>query len=983
MIFPASSVVKAKRSAPPACPPRRQAFSLAVLGVLAAMGLMSFGSRFAGAQTPKASGAGATSAAAETSPALNELYRKSIGHFAKGNYADCVAGLKEMLSQGAEGAGLESLYFTLAAASFNLKEYASASEAFKEYLSKFPRGERVAEAQLGVGQCQAALGDKKGALATFEELSGKSAAHKEKLVGMRAALLKENGQAAEALALLRPVVTGALNSEDAVQQACLIASLEASGGSTESAIKILSFLQQRLHSAENPLQINALAFEVGDALLGKKAVREALRAYALVRPKAEVVALQRAKLEAMVRRHNANLEAAKSAPSRAAELHQINATLMSAFEEGKKILEQVDQVEDFMVSLRLRQARAYQEMGRHWECVLLLENILLEKVPDSVREETLFALSTSHSELQNAADLKGVISRYQKEFPKGRNAESVDFLSGVVLLQKDDFGGAEAIFTRMVKAYPKGQKASETLFLLANTRFAAGRHAEALGAYEEYLKKFPQESFAEEARYRLALCHFFMGEYAKAHPALEAYVKEVPGSPFLADARYRIAVCYQAAGEYAGVVQRCAQWNRDFPENALQAEVHALHGDALAAQDRREDAAAAYEKAVQSNPGEQVLGYALMEANKQYQKMGRWDLSARLFREFLEKYPDHPAEITAVYWLSKSMARDGKLEEAKQMLVEKISKTIADRSRDAVEQVITQLAQLCAKRPPPPVPASAPADAAPVTEVVPPPVYDAAAEMRRQLEGIESKDLLSQARRYFAEAELARLTRKPAEAAQWLDKIADQIPASALGAALLAQMGDRLLQRREVAKARAAYEELQKAFPGSELLDYAYNGRGQLELLAGNPKEALRWFQDAVEKAGAVSKLKDVTLGRAKALLALGNGEEAKPIFEQVAGTREWRGEVTAEAVFYLGEVAFLKQDYTAAVQFFQRVFVAYQRYPSVVARAYLRAADCFEKLGEPEKALAHLREMVAREKLAGLPEVEQGRKRMEALVPK
>jgi hypothetical protein len=64
-------------------------------------------------------------------------------------------------------------------------------------------------------------------------------------------------------------------------------------------------------------------------------------------------------------------------------------------------------------------------------------------------------------------------------------------------------------------------------------------------------------------------------------------------------------------------------------------------------------------------------------------------------------------------------------------------------------------------------------------------------------------------------------------------------------------------------------------------------------------------------------------------------------------------------------------------------VFVAYQKYPGVVAKAYLRAADCFVQLGEPEKALAHLREMVGREKLAGLPETEQGRKRMEALIAK
>ena len=78
-----------------------------------------------------------------------------------------------------------------------------------------------------------------------------------------------------------------------------------------------------------------------------------------------------------------------------------------------------------------------------------------------------------------------------------------------------------------------------------------------------------------------------------------------------------------------------------------------------------------------------------------------------------------------------------------------------------------------------------------------------------------------------------------------------------------------------------------------------------------------------------------------------------------------------------MGEVAFEKGDISAAAQYFQRVFVAYQRYSRVVAKAYLRAADCFEKLGEPEKGMAHLREMISKEKLAGLPEVDFAKKRL------
>ena len=173
------------------------------------------------------------------------------------------------------------------------------------------------------------------------------------------------------------------------------------------------------------------------------------------------------------------------------------------------------------------------------------------------------------------------------------------------------------------------------------------------------------------------------------------------------------------------------------------------------------------------------------------------------------------------------------------------------------------------------------------------------------------------------------------------------------------------------------YKELLRAFPKADLLDYAYNGLGQIALLNGKPAEALQSFEAAVDKAGAANKLREVTLGRAKALLDLGRAEDARPVLEQVASTREWRGEATAEAVFLLGEVLAKKGDLAGAIQYFQRVFVAYQRYEKHVGRAYLRTAECFEQLQEPEKAAAHYRELSTKPKLAHLPEVEVARNRL------
>jgi tetratricopeptide (TPR) repeat protein len=124
--------------------------------------------------------------------------------------------------------------------------------------------------------------------------------------------------------------------------------------------------------------------------------------------------------------------------------------------------------------------------------------------------------------------------------------------------------------------------------------------------------------------------------------------------------------------------------------------------------------------------------------------------------------------------------------------------------------------------------------------------------------------------------------------------------------------------------------------------------------------------------------LKDVTVGKAKCLLALGKLDEAKKVFEQVAAAREWRGDATAFSVYSIGEIFQKQGKLPEAIAQYQRVYVAYQKFLPWVAKAYTQSGECFEKLGKTQEALNTYREMLRNEKLAKFPETEVARKRLE-----
>ena len=198
--------------------------------------------------------------------------------------------------------------------------------------------------------------------------------------------------------------------------------------------------------------------------------------------------------------------------------------------------------------------------------------------------------------------------------------------------------------------------------------------------------------------YRIALCALFAGKYQDAMNQLQDYAAKHPSGTFLPDAKYRLAVCKYAASLYDEVIADCQAWEKQFPGNPQLGEVLALLGDAYAASDRQAAAIPVYIRSYQTATTDEVMNYSLFAASKLLQKQGDWNKVSELFSGFVKDKPDHPTVVSAFYWIGKAKAHEGKIDEAKELAADTIKKYIDDPQRDAVEQLITQLAQFCVKK---------------------------------------------------------------------------------------------------------------------------------------------------------------------------------------------------------------------------------------------------------------------------------------------
>ena len=924
-------------------------------------------------------------APAKTLPAesaeLAASYNQALTDFQAGNYAKAATELEALASRVEVSPQVEPIFYTLGSAWFNAGDYAKAIAAFKNYRAKFPSGAHAGAAAVAIGQSNLLSKNYKEAAVQMTALENDPRWREQALL-FEAEAFQATGKTDDAIRALEKLSATGITTSDAMHGAILLARLYGQKSDGANALRTLEAIHQHLAVVDDIIELNALAVDVGDKFYKQEQYKEALACYRFAWPRQQIVRVQNERIAAMERRIEDNFAAARGHPAELTQVAAANNEIREKIANAQKLLAEFDKLPSVTPGIYLRLGRCFYELDRKWEAVVVNQEILdrFKECPE--REPALFSLILALADINQPKRAAEACEQYLRDFKNGPNASTVSYLSGVVALQAGEPKPAETQFNRILETQPKTPFREPIRYLLANAKFSAGDYSGAVASYQKYLEEFPKGANAEDARYRIMLGALFGGKYQEAMSQLGDYINAHRNGSFLPDAKYRLAVCKYAASLFDEVIADCQAWEREFPGNPQLAEVLALLADAYAASDRSGAAIPVYIRSSQTASTDEVMNYSLFAASKLLQKKGEWDKVAELFSGFIKDKPDNPAVVSAIYWVGKATAHEGKIDEAKQLAAEAIKKYIGDPDRETVEQLITQLAQLCVKKRPVAEiadPGSAAAGATPPGIASPATAADT--ELDRLLSSPATEDsATATARILFARAELARLRGQRFEQEKNLSQIAQKLKPEDLSPVLLGQIGDYLLSKGRLDSAAEFYQRLLDDFPKSQMIDFAYNGLGEVAYQKKNYRKALRCFSDGTEKIVAAQKLKDLSVGRAKTLLALGQLDLAQKGFEQVAAVREWRGEATAFSVYSLGEIATRRGKWAEANAYFQRVYVGYQKFLPWVAKAYIASGQSFEKLGKMQEATNTYREMLRNQRLANFSETAEARKRLEAL---
>lgn len=902
---------------------------------------------------------------------LIRLANEADKAFGEKNYTEAIAKIEEVLrglGPNNQAPQTETFYFYLGLANLLADKPVEAEAAFTNCLKRFPKGEFASRCYLGVGRaCILQNNEAKKLLAIDAlKLAAQDPKYRSEAGLWLGQVYNDLKKPEEAMAVFKSLMGSDIRSPQQTSAAVEVLSLLADTGKLGDLVAYLDRLSNQSGIRDALAWYANQVIAQADMLVGSQSYDSALALYRAVPPRTQILEIQKASLESLrkdVKLLEARALADSSRPleqrSTAAELL---GTLKPAVELAEKALVAIEEKADLDAALLIRRGRCLYYLNRFEEALVCYRAIRTKHGASAEAKHGAYSEIVILNKLKKIPEIKALCEAYLRKYPDAENAEQVASLVGEVMVQSGNWTEVGKFYAGLEAKFPKSENLDRFIFFQGVAHFQDANFKESTPLFTRFLKDFPNSPLIEKGLYFMAMSHFLSNDYKATLKACKEYLSKFPDGDFAGDLRYRLAFVDsndKVEDQSDKIIRDLTAFLTQHPNDAAAGSMLCLLGDTYKKKtsDKPDELAKfensaieSYKKAVWSESPDDVVQYALDSATAMLQAKKDWAAIAALHGEFLTKKPDSPIALLSAMQVAKMKAREGKPEEAAEMLANALKPRIGNPAAEQVESLIDELVKTMVPR------GKKPADVN----------FD---EVDKKLVEVLTKAIGDQvnpttnARVFYARARLALLLRKPDRADLFLKGIATgntKNPA-ALSPTLLSVCGDILLKMGDLEGAEAMFKRLADRHKEGMFADAGPVGLGYIALARKKPDEALKIFTDCLDNNPGMARFKEATLGKLEATFEVGKLDEAKKLAEAMAGDKTFRGEFAGKALLALAKT-YRKQAEKAsgddkrgllaqADGVYKKVALAYQSFPDVCAEGYWQDIEVLKELGEQEKA--------------------------------
>lgn len=733
----------------------------------------------------------------------------------------------------------------------------------------------------------------------------------------------------------------------------------------DEAISLAQDIAARLDQVRQVVTFSSLLIDLGSQFLEKEQPYKAIAVLRLIQTRSEILQLQKAKIDEGM----ADLQYA-TASKNSVRQTQISTSLKDMGKDMESILK----MPQFDSASRLRLAQAYQSLGRTREAALILDQMVRQMPPDELVESATTNLISGWMSLERwgrAAKAADVYLERLSKLPVAKSLPGVLFARAQAYEGQFEYAKAAAAYAEVSTGFPADELAPKARFMEAYNILQLEQYAEAGRLLDALLKDIPtKHEMWDHAFYWRGMVPYFEQQWEPARKHLADYLEQVKkGSSgtgeYVDEAIFRRGYAFFSEALYEPAITELTRLEKEHSTSEWLAEAQLTLGDCYAAMGELSDARNAYQRISAEAAGFHDEGW--MKQGQIYKAEKDLDSMKRLYEDFLKVRAQSPRVAEALNWLGWVAKQKGNPTEAREIYWKALHELGNDKVRPGLEDIFLGLNGLY------------PGDQKQELRVL----------LQKEKGTAESLQRTHYAIRLgWAEAQLIQRA-EAMESRVMLARLGTKLEPKDTAPRIIVDCAEAQATMGDAADAERLFEGLRKWYPRAAERDRAYAGLGFLALSQGNETRALQMF-DRFEKTAVMPKSAPdangisiveaeiggkVALARGR-LLETAQKDQALHLYAAVQKSKAMPSKIRVEAFLAAAGLQAQRGQMREALPIYEQVYVLFNRYPELVAKAYWGRGQALEKLGKSELAREVYSELAQRDDLKTTREAADGRRR-------
>ena len=850
---------------------------------------------------------------------------------------------------------LADVYYHLALCNFNLNNYAKAAEYFKLYREGSPKGRFAEKSVFGESACYLEQQDYDKATDSYETALKEFPNTTLKIEYMMnlGGCYYELERLDDALKTYSTVFKQTKDREQQLQCAQAIMDMAVAKFSAEKNEELLRSLLGTPPKSDILAFLSPYILQVADQYYADAKLENALYWYHLVPPKQKVVEMYKIRLIKLQREYKQRKRRYPTSPE-TLSLEKVYKRISRGFKE-------FESMPDYTPSVYYRLGRVYYDREEFYESRLLHREVGRVYNESAEAPLALYGRILCNTSLNKPALTLQLAEEFTEKHPTHYLRDSVGYLQGEMLFRVKKYSNAVVQFTRELKQNPDSTVKDRMTLLAGHSHFMQEQFTQARALYDRLLSENPASDYAPAAHYRKALSWLYQKSLTNGLEQLEFFLARYPTGEFADDASFRAGEIHYVFGDYSNSLKYVDNFSTNYPGTSLGNSALMLVGDNYVGLMGMANSTEAFKDALTNAVDsyrqlqERTLDadmkrwrYAVFQEGQCY-KFGDDDQAMiQLYRGFLTNYPKDEVAAKLLAEIADAYSREGRAIEADTLYRQAIELGGEDPTNDVADKCLAQYSQRLLRN-----------------------AYsnEYALQLIDWADSLSNESLL----RARIQGNLLDLYAQAGDTNAWqqhLTAIQTEYASKPYPATLAVRMGDMARYAGNSNEARRIYTDIVSGAATGHPYVRSRIGLGLLDMSAGEYRRAKNTFSELERYVNDQALLPQIIYGNGSASLALKEYTDAMMYLEQLLANRDWRGEYTAAALYGMGEIERMAGKDDSAHSYYQRIYVLYGAYREWVARAYLAAAQCLDRLGRKTDAMKTYAELLGREDLEAFTEI-------------